>query len=82
MCKDLYKVSATIEDHPASFSSDWVEMKVGRSVQISDKSATPRISFGGRLIRDRASLSEGLEFVDNKIPGRNFGFAAGPAKDY
>jgi hypothetical protein len=38
------------------------------------KSATPRISFGGPLIQDRASLSEGLEFVDNKIPVRTLPF--------
>jgi hypothetical protein len=38
------------------------------------KSATPRISFGGPLIQDRASLSEGLEFVDSKIPVRTLLF--------
>jgi hypothetical protein len=32
------------------------------------KSATPRISFGGPIVPDRVSFSEGLEFVDNKIP--------------
>ena len=38
------------------------------------KSATPRISFGGPLVQDRASFSEGLEFVDNKIPIRTLPF--------
>lgn len=30
------------------------------------KSATPRLSFGGPIVADRVSFSEGLEFVDNK----------------
>jgi len=38
------------------------------------KSATPRSSFGGPLVQDRASFSEGLEFVDNKIPIRTLPF--------
>src|SRR5882757_10573502 len=38
------------------------------------KSATPRISFGGPLVQDRASFSEGLELVDNKIPIRTLPF--------
>ncbi len=38
------------------------------------KSATPRISFGGPIVPDRVSFSEGLEFVDNKIPIRTLYF--------
>jgi hypothetical protein len=38
------------------------------------KSATPRISFGGPIVPDRVSISEGLEFVDNKVPVRTLPF--------
>src|SRR3984885_17140 len=38
------------------------------------KSATPRLSFGGPIIPDRVSISEGLEFVDNKVPIRTLWF--------
>ena len=38
------------------------------------KSATPRISFGGPMIQNRAFLSEGLEYVDNKIAIRTLPF--------
>jgi hypothetical protein len=38
------------------------------------KSATPRLSFGGPIIPDRVSISEGLEFVDNKVPVRTLPF--------
>jgi len=38
------------------------------------KSATPRLSFGGPIIRDRVLISEGLEFVDNKVPIRTLPF--------
>ncbi|MBB5060863.1 hypothetical protein HDF16_005599 [Granulicella aggregans] len=38
------------------------------------KSATPRFSFGGPIIPDRISYSEGLEFVDNKVPVRTLPF--------
>jgi len=38
------------------------------------KSATPRLSFGGPIIPDRVSISEGLEFVDNKVPIRTLPF--------
>jgi hypothetical protein len=38
------------------------------------KSATPRISFGGPIVTDRVSISEGLEFVDNKVPIRTLPF--------
>jgi len=38
------------------------------------KSATPRVSFGGPMVQNRAFFSEGLEFVDNKIPIRTLPF--------
>lgn len=38
------------------------------------KSATPRLSFGGPIIADRVSISEGLEFVDNKVLIRTLSF--------
>src|SRR5882762_3585274 len=38
------------------------------------KSATPRLSFGGPIVPDRVSFSEGLEFVDNKIEIRTLPF--------
>ncbi|MCU1222545.1 MAG: hypothetical protein JWQ42_638 [Edaphobacter sp.] len=38
------------------------------------KSATPRISFGGPIVQNRALFSEALEFVDNKIPIRTLPF--------
>ena len=38
------------------------------------KSATPRLSVGGPIIPDRVSISEGLEFVDNKAPIRTLPF--------
>jgi hypothetical protein len=38
------------------------------------KSATPRVSFGGPIVQNRALLSEALEFVDNKIPIRTLSF--------
>jgi hypothetical protein len=44
------------------------------------KSATPRISFGGPIVPDRISFSEGLEFVDNKIPIRTLPFPVNETK--
>jgi hypothetical protein len=38
------------------------------------KSASPRLSFGGPIIPDRVSFSEGLEFVDNKVEIRTLPF--------
>ena len=38
------------------------------------KSYTPRLSFGGPIVSDRVSLSQGLEFVDNKVPIRTLWF--------
>jgi hypothetical protein len=38
------------------------------------KSATPRVSFGGPIVQNRAFFSEALEFVDNKIPIRTLPF--------
>jgi len=38
------------------------------------KSATPRLSFGGPIIPDRLTMSEGLELVDNKVPVRTLPF--------
>ena len=44
------------------------------------KSATPRLSFGGPIILDRVSISEGLEFVDNKVPIRTLPFPINETK--
>jgi hypothetical protein len=38
------------------------------------KSATPRLSFGGPIVPERVSFSEGLEFVDNKTEIRTLPF--------
>src|SRR5580704_4150551 len=38
------------------------------------KSASPRLSFGGPIIPDHVSFSEGLEFVDNKVEIRTLPF--------
>jgi hypothetical protein len=38
------------------------------------KSATPRLSFGGPIVPDRVSFSEGLEFVANKAEIRTLQF--------
>ena len=38
------------------------------------KSAIPRASFGGPIVQNCAFFSEGLEFVDNKIPIRTLPF--------
>jgi hypothetical protein len=38
------------------------------------KSATPRLSFGGPIVPDRVSFSEGMEFVDNKVEIRTLPF--------
>jgi hypothetical protein len=46
------------------------------------KSATPRISFGGPIVPDRVSFSEGLEFVDNKIPIRTLPFPVKRDQDH
>jgi hypothetical protein len=44
------------------------------------KSATPRVSFGGPMVQNRAFFSEGLEFVDNKIPIRTLPFPLNETK--
>ena len=44
------------------------------------KSATPGLSFGGPLIHDRVSISEGLEFIDNKVPIRTLPFPINETK--
>jgi len=44
------------------------------------KSATPRLSFGGPIMPDRVSISEGLEFVDNKVPIRTLPFPINETK--
>src|SRR5579859_1628304 len=44
------------------------------------KSATPRISFGGPMVQNRAFVSEGLEFVDNKISIRTLPFPVNETK--
>jgi hypothetical protein len=38
------------------------------------KSASPRLSFGGPIVPDRVSFSQGLEFVDNKVEIRTLPF--------
>jgi hypothetical protein len=38
------------------------------------KSATPRLSFAGPMVQNRAFVSEGLEFIDNKIAIRTLPF--------
>lgn len=38
------------------------------------RSVTPRISFGGPIVKDRVFFSEGTEYVSNKIPVRTLYF--------
>lgn len=44
------------------------------------RSATPRLSFGGPLVRDRLFLSEGFEFVQSKVPVRTLQYPFNESK--
>ena len=50
------------------------EFRIRSGHLVGLKSATPRLSFGGPIVPDRASFSEGLEFVDNKVEARTLAF--------
>lgn len=50
------------------------EFRIRSGHLVGLKSATPRLSFGGPIVPDRASISEGMEFVDNKVEIRTLPF--------
>lgn len=50
------------------------EFRIRSGHLVGLKSATPRLSFGGPIVPDRASISEGMEFVDNKVEVRTLPF--------
>ena len=50
------------------------EFRIRSGHLVGLKSATPRLSFGGPIVPNRASFSEGMEFVDNKVEIRTLPF--------
>jgi hypothetical protein len=56
------------------------EFRIRSGHLVGLKSATPRLSFGGPIIADRVSFSEGMEFVDNKVEVRTLPFPVNETK--
>ena len=56
------------------------EFRIRSGHLVGLKSATPRLSFGGPIIADRLSFSEGMEFVDNKVEVRTLPFPVNETK--
>jgi hypothetical protein len=56
------------------------EFRIRSGHLVGLKSATPRLSFGGPIVPDRISFSEGMEFVDNKAEIRTLPFPVNETK--
>ena len=56
------------------------EFRIRSGHLVGLKSATPRMSFGGPIVPNRISFSEGTEFVDNKVEIRTLPFPVNEIK--
>jgi hypothetical protein len=56
------------------------EFRIRSGHLVGLKSATPRLSFGGPIVPDRISFSEGMELVDNKAEVRTLPFPVNETK--